>query len=63
MRNPFKKKEKALDPFTVEQCNSCNNISKRKFREGDYVFKIVDKCTSCGSGQIMISKIFGEAVN
>lgn len=63
MKNPFKKKEKELDPYTVEQCNSCNKISKRKFKEGDYVFKTMDKCTSCGNGQIMISKIFGEAVN
>lgn len=56
----FKKKEEILDPYTVEQCNSCNNTSKRVFKEGDYVFKIADKCTSCGSGQMVISKIFGE---
>jgi hypothetical protein len=63
MRNPFKKKEEVLDPYTIEQCNSCSKISKRKFKEGDYVFKTMDKCISCGNGQIMISKIFGEAVN
>ena len=55
----FKKKEEVLDPYTVEQCNSCNNTSKRTFKEGDYVFKMAEKCTSCGNGQMVISKIFG----
>ena len=62
MKNPFKKKEDVLDPYTVEQCNSCNNTSKRKFKDGDFVFKTMEKCASCGNGQIMISKIFGEAI-
>jgi hypothetical protein len=56
----FKKKEEVLDPYTVEQCNSCNKTSKRKFQEGDYVFKITEKCISCGNGNMMIDKIFGE---
>jgi hypothetical protein len=56
----FKKKEEVLDPYTVEQCNSCNNTSKRAFKEGDFIFKMAEKCTSCGSGQMVISKIFGE---
>lgn len=58
----FKKKEEMLDPYTVEQCNACNKTSKRKFKEGDYVFKTTDKCPSCGNGQMMIGKIFGEVV-
>ncbi|MGB9123932.1 MAG: hypothetical protein WA833_01340 [Nitrosotalea sp.] len=58
----FKKKEEILDPCTIEQCSSCNKTVKRKFKEGDYVFKALDKCTSCGNGQIMISKIFGEVI-
>ena len=62
MKNPFKKKEEVLDPYTVEQCNACNTISQRKFKEGDYIFKIMEKCTACGTGQMMISKIFGEPV-
>ena len=62
MRNPFKKKEEVLDPYTIEQCNSCNGITKRKFKEGDFIFKTGEKCASCGNGQMMIYKIFGEAV-
>ncbi|MHB8602770.1 MAG: hypothetical protein ACYC6W_03400 [Nitrosotalea sp.] len=56
----FKKKEEVLDPYAVEQCNSCNKASKRKFKEGDHVFKMTEKCSSCGNGQMMIAKIFGE---
>ncbi len=56
----FKKKEEVLDPYAVEQCNRCNKDSKRKFKEGDYIFKMTEKCPSCGNGQMMITKIFGE---
>ena len=62
MKNPFKKKEELLDPYTIEQCNICNKTSKRQFREGDYIFKILEKCNSCGNGQMVISKIFGESI-
>ena len=54
-----RKKEEIITPYTVEQCNSCNTISKRKFKEGDYVFKKTNTCSSC-KGQILIAKIFGE---
>ena len=54
-----RKKDEIIIPYTVEQCNSCNAISKRKFKEGDYVFKKTDMCSSC-KGQLSIAKIFGE---
>ncbi len=54
-----RKKEEIITPYTVEQCSSCKAISKRKFKEGDYVFKNTDTCSSC-KGQISITKIFGE---
>lgn len=54
-----RKKIEIITPYTVEQCNSCNAISKRKFKEGDYVFKKTDTCSSC-KGQMLITKIFGE---
>jgi len=54
-----RKKEEIIIPYTVEQCDSCNAISKRKFKEGDYVFKKTDTCSSCKS-QMSIIKIFGE---
>lgn len=56
----FSKKKEIINPYTVEECNSCHAISKRKFREGDYIFKVADKCGSCSIGQMMVAKIFGE---
>ncbi len=58
----FRKKEEIINPYTVEKCNSCNVTSKRKFLEGDYVFKTMNKCAACNGGQILIEKIFGEVV-
>ncbi len=55
----FSKKEEIVTPYTVEQCNSCKAISKRKFIRGDYVFKNTESCKSC-NGQTLIIKIFGE---
>jgi hypothetical protein len=57
-----RKKKEIINPHTVEKCNSCNANVKRKFMEGDFVFKTLNKCTSCNTGQMMISKIFGEVV-
>ena len=58
----FRKKKEILEPYSIEQCSSCNKTVKRKFKEGDYILKQMEKCTSCGNGQIMISKIFGEPI-
>ncbi len=55
----FSKKEEIVTPYTVEQCNSCKAISKRKFIRGDYVFKNTNSCKSC-NGQMLIINIFGE---
>lgn len=55
----FQKKEEIIEPFTIEQCTSCKKMSKRGFKEGDYVFK-TSSC-SCG-GKSMIIKIFGESL-
>ena len=58
----FKKKPEVLDPYSMECCTSCNNILKRKFKVGDFIFKKMEKCVSCGNGQMMITKIFGEVI-
>jgi len=55
----FSKKEEIVTPFTIEECGSCKAISKRKFKEGDYIFKKTDQCSSC-KGQLSVAKIFGE---
>ena len=57
----FTKKEEIRTPFTVEQCESCHNESKRKFKDDDFIFKETSQCNSC-KGQLRISKIFGEII-
>ena len=57
----FSKKKEVFDPYTVEQCNSCNAMTKRKFKDGDFIFKILEKCSKC-DGTMMITKIFGEII-
>jgi hypothetical protein len=59
----FSKKEEIRIAFTVEQCESCNEESKRRFKDGDYVFKeISSQCDSC-KGKLRISKIFGGVIS
>lgn len=55
----FSKKKEIITPYSLEQCTSCKAISKRKFKDGDYIFKNTDNCSSC-KGQLLITKIFGE---
>jgi hypothetical protein len=55
----FSKKKEIITPYSLEQCTSCKAISKRKFKDGDYIFKNTDSCSSC-KGQLVIAKIFGE---
>jgi len=57
----FSKKEEQRTSFTVEKCNSCNKEIKRKFNEGDYIFKETLSCDSC-KGKMRIEKIFGEII-
>ncbi|KRT61385.1 MAG: hypothetical protein XU09_C0005G0041 [Thaumarchaeota archaeon CSP1-1] len=57
----FSKKEEKRAPCTVEQCESCKKETKRKFIEGDYIFKETSPCVSC-KGQLRITKIFGEII-
>ena len=57
----FSKKEEIRDPFTIEECQSCNKQSKRKFKEGDFLYKESSSCPSC-QGKLMVVKIFGEII-
>ena len=54
-------KNEIVTAYTLQQCSSCKEQSKQKFSDGDYVFKEISKCSSC-SGQIIVTKIFGESL-
>ena len=55
------KKIEIVTAYTLQQCSSCKEQSKRKFSDGDYIFKEILKCSSC-NGQVIITKIFGESL-
>ncbi len=54
-------KEKTIVAYTVEKCKMCGLETKRKFKEGDFLFAETSKCNSCG-GLFAIEKIFGESI-
>ncbi len=56
-----KKEDDIREPYTMEECQSCQMQSKRKFIEGDYLFKESSDCKSC-QGKLIIVKIFGESI-
>ena len=58
----FAKNKKIVSEYTLEQCILCKNLSKRKFKKGDYVFLETSKCPSC-QGQLRIEKIFCETIS
>ena len=57
-----KKKEVKPEIFTEETCQSCDEKSRRRFEEGDYVYKNsgTANCKKCSSSNVMISAIYGE---
>ena len=54
-------KKKITIAYTIEQCEKCQSIRKRKFSNGDVLFALSSKCSSC-DGQTFIEKIFGETL-
>ncbi|MFQ5475528.1 MAG: hypothetical protein ACE5DT_00670 [Nitrosopumilus sp.] len=54
-------KKKITTAYAVEKCQKCEMLRKRKFVEGDVLFSVSSKCTSC-DGMTSIEKIFGETV-
>jgi len=55
-------KKKITVAFTIEECPKCNALQKRKFSEGDTLFTLSSKCTSCGE-LTSVKKIFGETLD
>jgi hypothetical protein len=57
----FKKKKKQISPtvYTEEICQRCGEKKKRKFEDGDYIYKFGSNCKEC-SNITMISAVYGE---
>jgi rRNA maturation protein Nop10 len=54
-------KKAKYNVFTIEECPSCGQKSKRPFAAGDYITKEGGKCTKCGN-PTRISLIYAEAI-
>jgi len=54
-------KKKIIIAYTVEKCQKCGMLRKRKFVDGDILFAESSNCTSC-DGMTSIEKIFGETI-
>ncbi|HUI23635.1 MAG TPA: hypothetical protein VLY82_04505 [Nitrososphaerales archaeon] len=52
-------KPSELHVYTIEECQSCKQKSKRDFKVGDFVMDVAGICEKC-QGQKLISMIYGE---
>ena len=55
-----KKKEIKPEIFTEVTCHACGEKSRRKFEDGDYVYKSASACKNCSSSNTIISAVYGE---
>jgi len=51
-----------LHVFTIDECQSCGQKSKRDFKVGDYVMQEVGTCDKC-AGKRLITMIYGEKLS
>ena len=55
-----KKKEVKPDIYSEDTCKSCGEKMRRRFEEGDYVFKAGEQCKKCSSSDTMVTAVYGE---
>ena len=52
-------KKKITTPHTMEMCQGCGMLKKRRYARDDVLFAEKGRCDSCG-GTILVEMIFGE---
>ncbi len=50
-----------LHVYTIEECQSCGQKTKRDFKVGDYILQDVGDCEKC-KGKKVISLIYGDKI-
>jgi hypothetical protein len=55
-----KKKEVKPEIFTEETCQACSEKTRRRFEDGDFVYKTAAVCKNCSSSNTLITAIYGE---
>ncbi|MDV3244318.1 MAG: hypothetical protein LYZ66_03980 [Nitrososphaerales archaeon] len=55
-------KPSELHVYTIEECQTCKEKTKRDFKVGDYIVGAAGTCAKC-QGQKMIVLIYGEKLS
>lgn len=55
-----KKKEVKPEIYSEDTCQSCAEKTRRRFEEGDYVYKTGAQCKKCLSSDTLVTAVYGE---
>lgn len=55
-----KKKEVKPEIYSEDTCQSCGEKTRRRFEEGDYVYKAGAQCKNCSSSDTLVTAVYGE---
>ena len=55
-----KKKEIKPEIYSEDTCQSCGEKTRRRFEEGDYVYKPGTRCKKCSSSDTLVTAVYGE---
>lgn len=55
-----KKKEVKPEIYSEDTCQSCGEKTRRRFEEGDYVYKPGAQCKKCSSSDTLVTAVYGE---
>lgn len=55
-----KKKEVTPEIYSEDTCQSCGEKTRRRFEEGDYVYKTGAQCKKCLSSDTLVTAVYGE---
>jgi hypothetical protein len=55
-----KKKEVTPEIYSEDTCQSCGEKTRRRFEEGDYVYKTGAQCKNCLSSDTLVTAVYGE---
>ena len=55
-----KKKEVKPEIYSEDTCQSCSEKMRRRFEEGDYVYKHGVQCKKCSSSDTLVTAVYGE---
>jgi ribosomal protein L37AE/L43A len=55
-----KKKEIKPEIYSEDTCQSCGEKTRRRFEEGDYVYRSGVQCKKCSSPDTLVTAVYGE---